>query len=320
MDLRALDELDRWLVHALQLDGRAAFTRIGEVLGVSHRTVARRYRALCAAGVLRVRGLRHARRTGQAEWSLRLRCRPAAAVEVAHALARRPDTSWVALTATAGEVLCAARTAAAVEHHALLTRTLPRTPEVREAAARLVLRTHVGDAAGRQGRLAALGAEQVAALRGPAPEGSTDPEPYRADAADQALFVALAADGRATARELAARAGRSESWARERVERLRRKGVLYFEADVDAARVGHHDTTVLWLTTPPAHAEAVARALTTHSPVVFAAATTGSSNLMAAVVTRDTDALHSYLTGPLSELAAVTHVESAPVLRVVKRR
>ncbi|TDC03266.1 AsnC family transcriptional regulator, partial [Streptomyces sp. 8K308] len=252
MDLRALDELDRRLVHALQLDGRAAFTRIGEVLDVSHQTVARRYRALCAAGVLRVRGLPHARRLGQAEWSLRLRCRPAAAAEVARALARRPDTSWVALTATAGEVLCVARTAAVVEHDALLLRALPRTPEVREAAARLVLRTHVGDAAGRQGRLEALGAERAAALRGQALAEGAGSEPYRADAADRPLFAALAADGRASARELATRAGRSESWARERLDRLRRQGVLYFEADVDAARLDHHSTTVLWLTTPPA--------------------------------------------------------------------
>ncbi|WP_165956086.1 Lrp/AsnC family transcriptional regulator [Streptomyces hainanensis] len=315
-----LDGLDRRLVHALQLDGRAAFTRVGEVLGVSHQTVARRYRSLRAAGVLRVRGLPHARRLGHTEWSLRLRCRPAAAAEVARALARRADTGWVALTATAGEVLCTLRTADPATRDGLLLRTLPRTADVREVSASCLLRTHVGDAAGRGGRLAALDPGQAAALRRPAPGGGAGAEPHRPDATDPPLFAALAADGRASARELAARLGRSETWARERIDRLRRHGTLYFEADVDAARLGHHSTTALWLTTPPAHTAAVARALTTHSPVVFAATVTGRSNLVAAVVTRDAEALHAYLDGPLRELAAVTHVESVPVLHIVKRR
>ena len=39
-----LDQLDRQLVRALQLDPRAPFSLIAEVLGVSEQTVARRYR------------------------------------------------------------------------------------------------------------------------------------------------------------------------------------------------------------------------------------------------------------------------------------
>ncbi|HEY8980991.1 MAG TPA: AsnC family protein, partial [Streptomyces sp.] len=41
-----LDGLDRALVHALHVDGRVAFSRVGEVVGVSGQTVARRYRRL----------------------------------------------------------------------------------------------------------------------------------------------------------------------------------------------------------------------------------------------------------------------------------
>ncbi|NUR89077.1 MAG: AsnC family protein, partial [Nonomuraea sp.] len=35
MENVTLDEVDRGLLHALQVDGRASFSRIGEVLGVS---------------------------------------------------------------------------------------------------------------------------------------------------------------------------------------------------------------------------------------------------------------------------------------------
>jgi hypothetical protein len=43
---QALDSLDLKLLQALQLDGRAPFKRIAEVLGVSDQTVARRLRRL----------------------------------------------------------------------------------------------------------------------------------------------------------------------------------------------------------------------------------------------------------------------------------
>ncbi|HEY2270636.1 MAG TPA: AsnC family protein, partial [Streptosporangiaceae bacterium] len=39
-----LDDIDRGLVHALQVSGRAPFGVIGEALGVSDHTIARRYR------------------------------------------------------------------------------------------------------------------------------------------------------------------------------------------------------------------------------------------------------------------------------------
>ncbi|MGO4752694.1 Lrp/AsnC family transcriptional regulator, partial [Streptomyces sp. 2MCAF27] len=52
-DTVTLDDIDRGLVHALQIDGRAPLRTLGEALGVSENTVARRYRRLRSAGVLR---------------------------------------------------------------------------------------------------------------------------------------------------------------------------------------------------------------------------------------------------------------------------
>ncbi|WP_425480791.1 AsnC family protein, partial [Sciscionella sediminilitoris] len=40
-DFHMLDPVDSALVHALRIDGRASYARIGEVLGVSTQTVAR---------------------------------------------------------------------------------------------------------------------------------------------------------------------------------------------------------------------------------------------------------------------------------------
>src|SRR5271154_6599255 len=90
-----VDDLDRQLVQCLGVDGRASFSAIAEVLGVSDQTVARRYRRLRSAGVLRVVGLRYPSYSGYAGWFLRLRCVPGSGLAIAEALARRPDTAWI---------------------------------------------------------------------------------------------------------------------------------------------------------------------------------------------------------------------------------
>ncbi|WP_031090570.1 AsnC family protein, partial [Streptomyces sp. NRRL WC-3549] len=68
MDSVTLDSVDLRLLHALQVDGRAAFSRIADVLGVSDRTVARRFGRLRAHGAARVAGVVSSRHTGHAEW------------------------------------------------------------------------------------------------------------------------------------------------------------------------------------------------------------------------------------------------------------
>jgi hypothetical protein len=95
MIVTMVDVIDRGLVHALQLDGRAPYSRIGEVLGVSTQTVARRFNRLRAEAGLRVIGLPDPQATGQSQWLLRLTAAPHAAQDLARALSRRSDTSWI---------------------------------------------------------------------------------------------------------------------------------------------------------------------------------------------------------------------------------
>jgi DNA-binding Lrp family transcriptional regulator len=118
------DELDRRLVRALQIDGRAAFSTIAEALGVSDRTIARRYSERRSAGALRVLGGFTPTVLGAVQWFLRVRCAPGAAAPVTEALARRPDTSWVSLTSGDTEITCT------VDSEALLLAKLPRAQRV----------------------------------------------------------------------------------------------------------------------------------------------------------------------------------------------
>lgn len=177
MESDALDELDRKLLHALELDGRAAFSRIATVLGVSDQTVARRYRKLRTVAGLRVLAVRNTEPPELEQWLLRLRCTPEGALTIAEALARRPDTSWIALAAAGTEVLCTTRPRNRDESDELLLGKLPRTPHIVEIRAHQLLHRFFGGPDGWFSKQGALTPEETAALRPerrPTPSG---PEP-----------------------------------------------------------------------------------------------------------------------------------------------
>ena len=89
--------------------------------------------------------------------------------------------------------------------------------------------------------------------------------------------------------------------------------------DVDERRLGFHSSTLLWISVEPSRLAAAGSALATHPEVPFAAATTGPTNLLASVVTRDGYALYEYLTERVGALPGIREIQTAPILRTVKR-
>ena len=75
----------------------------------------------------------------------------------------------------------------------------------------------------------------------------------------------------------------------------------------------------LWLSVEPARLDEAGRALAAHPEIPYAAATTGPTNLLASAVFRDTQHLYEYLTGELADLPGVTSVQTAPIIRTLKR-
>src|SRR5215469_3116897 len=121
----SLDPLDRQIVHAMIVDGRAPFSRVATVTGASEQTVGRRYRRMHGDGVVRVVGMADWQRLGQSDWVIRLQCVPDAAAAVANALARRPDTSWVKLLSGGTEIGCVVKPTSCDGRQDLLLRQLP---------------------------------------------------------------------------------------------------------------------------------------------------------------------------------------------------
>lgn len=319
VEIIELDDVDRGLLHALQVDGRASFSRIGEVLGVSDQRVARRYRRLRGTGMLRVVGVVDGRRLGFESWSIRLRCTPDAAVPIAEALGRRPDTFWVHLLSGGTEISCGTLQRTADERESLLLNKLARTNRVLSVSAHRTLHLFVGGRIGWSG-LAALTPEQVEHMAaGRVYQRYGTGERISLGPGDQALLDTLSMDGRTGYADLAAVTGWSESTVKRRMEQLCTAGALFFDMDVLPTLLDYQTEAQLWMSVSPADLDATGQALTAHPEVAFAGATTGPTNLMASIVCRDDAALYRYLTDSLGALPAIRHIETAPIIRTVKR-
>ncbi|MCC5578721.1 Lrp/AsnC family transcriptional regulator [Microtetraspora sp. AC03309] len=310
-NISALDVMDHALVHALQIDGRASFRAIAEVLGVSEHTVARRYRKLRAHGILRVVGLLDGRRFGHTSWSVRLVCTPDAAGPVAEALARRDDTVWVRLLSGGTEIACGVQTGDDQDGDTLLLKKLPRTPRIVAMSAHATLHMF----AGWRSRIAVLSEEQAERLRPARP----DEREISLSGEDHALLRVLARDGRAGYGELAAASGWSQTTVRRRIDQLRGGDALRFDVEVPPQALGYRAEAWLWMKVEPSALASVGAALATHPEADVVAATTGPTNLMAGVTCRDTRDLYGYLTERVAPLHGVRELETAPVIRTVKR-
>ncbi|MGP4015005.1 Lrp/AsnC family transcriptional regulator [Saccharopolyspora sp. 5N708] len=316
METDIADELDRQLIHALQLDGRAPFSRLAEALGVSDQTVARRYRRLRSADRVRVVAAPPANHYGHGRWMLRLRCAPGAAPTVATALARRPDTAWVQIVSNGTEVQCITRARVPDETTELLLDHLPRTGRVLDVAAYSLLHTFYGSP-GRIRLLDALPPDN-AQLLGPEPDITGTGLPHCAPD-DLRLLDVLAADGRIGLADLATATGWSVSTVRRRIDLLRATGALHFYTEFDLSYLGYTAETRLWASVSPAHLEATGTALASYPGICFVAATSGPTNLTATLVCKDTHEIYRYLTSEVAALPAITHLETTPVLRTFKR-
>ncbi|WP_128801477.1 MULTISPECIES: Lrp/AsnC family transcriptional regulator [unclassified Streptomyces] len=316
MESDVFDQLDLRLLHALEVNGRASFSRIAAVLGVSDQTVARRYRRLCAEGGLRVVAVRDADALGQDQWTLRLRCVPDSALAIAEALAKRPDTNWVGLASGGTEVILGTRPRSPGDRDDLLLGKLPRTPRLLEISAHQMLHRFYGGPSGWLEKFAVLDPDQIEALT---PDPVPDPGPARIDPEDEPLLAVLERDGRATYPELQRATGRSESAVKRRLATLLASRAVYIDVEYDSETIGYPVAAALWLTTTPAALHSVGEALAAHDQIAHAAATAGPTNLTATAVFRNTADLYNYLSGPLGHLEGVQHVEATLFLRRVKQ-
>ena len=317
-----LDAIDRQIIHLLTIEPRASFRTIAEVTGISDQTAARRYRRLSEAAGLRVLGVVDGSRLDWVDWFVRLQITPGSADSIAEALARRPDTSWVRLASGGTEISCLMHARTPEQRDALFLRGLPGGRRVVQISAHSILHNFTPGA--WQGLTRALSPAQrtrvanLAKSSQPTRSGASSAPPDLLPE-DDPLLAELARDGRATHAALAAAIHWHESTVRRRIDELRRSGLLLFEVDLDQRVLGMNIEATLWLSVEPSRLDEVGHALAAHHEIAFAAATTGPTNLLASALCRDTQHLYEYLTGPLAGLPGVRSVQTAPIIRILKR-
>ncbi|MFJ2899434.1 Lrp/AsnC family transcriptional regulator [Streptomyces sp. NPDC087218] len=312
------DDLDRTIIHGLHCAPRASFRRLGEVIGVSEQTVARRYNALRRDGVMRVVGLSSPAAHGRAEWIARLRCRPDAAGPVADSLARRPEVGYASVSSGGSEIICTIRSTSDTGRDDVLLRQLPKAASILDMSVDLVLHPFsppgtVGWAGGKR----SLTDEQMRQLteQRPAPAGP----PLAPTDEDRPLFEALAEDGRASHTHLARATGWSATRVARRLEALEATGALTYGIDILAERLGHDLNANLWLQVDLPDLHRIGEELARHDECAFAAAISGRHNLMAVVICEDVPAFYRYLSNRLARIEGIRGYEISVRSRRLKQ-
>src|ERR1700733_12427992 len=297
-----MEALDLRIVQCLLSDGRAPFRRIAEAIGVSEQTVARRYRALLAAGALRVQVQPDERVTGEQRWFVRVQCRPDAAGALADSMAARDDVSWVSITSGGSEIVCVAFSDPSREDGSVLAR-LPRTRQVLSFTAFAVLHMHVSSSEAKWMPFdKPLTSAQVSVLNGgdsPRPTAPSVPRDKRAIRPDDAPLIAeLARDGRAGVVALARATGWPQSRVSARLTELLASGAVHVSTDLAPGLFGFHATAYRWLTVTPGDLHQTGQALSLHPETTFTAALTGTANPRLTVTCRDLAALNAFGRNP----------------------
>ncbi|MFB7716104.1 Lrp/AsnC family transcriptional regulator [Nocardia sp. NPDC056100] len=306
-----LDELDRRIVGALQIDGRAAWSRIAAVLGEPERTVARHGNRLLESGAVTVTAL--APRGDSV--LVRIRCAPGTAGVCGRTLAHRPDAIFSYVLT--GSVDCVAEIICLPEQVAdLVLQELPGIAGLVESNTLPVLRYF---RTVHEWRPALLTAAEVEALTEQPP---ITPEPtgvggQRLGREERLMLRALAEDGRRTYDEIARIAGVSEPTARRRVEALRRTGAVHIRAVVAPAALGLGVEALLWIRTQPGTVELVGQLLLKSPYVRYAAVIMGDHQIVADVAVPDKLSLYQLLTSA-EWVAHVDSVETSMVIDVLK--
>jgi DNA-binding Lrp family transcriptional regulator len=313
-----IDGLDRKIIQALYIDPRASFSRLSEILGSSEQTIARRYRRLFDDRVARVVGQLDSQRLGRSDWVVRIRCVPGSATAVATKLAKHPDTSWVQMTSGGTEIFSTIHSRDRDQRAPLLLSQISVGRQIVGFEAYCLLHLFATGVAALPGANA-LSQNEVDDLLSPDRGTTSNERPtVNLQDADWPLVEALAEDGRATYRQLAARTHWHESTVRRRVEELVSAGVLFFDIDLDSDAVGFRSRAMLWMSVIPAKLAQTGKTLASRPEIPFVAATSGSTNLLVAVACTDDHSLYEYITGEMADLDGITHIETSPVMRAVK--
>ncbi|MFT4232223.1 MAG: Lrp/AsnC family transcriptional regulator [Leucobacter sp.] len=312
-----LDPLDRRIVAALQVNGRAGWRRIASVIDAPERTVAAHGTELLRTRRVRMTGLTLLPQGGVLSSAIAaIRCATGMNRLTAIAAADRPNSVFAYLTTGDSDCMFEIMTERSRMLSVILDE-IPGLPGVASTETGTILKLYKGT---HQWLPGILDADQVEALtdreQSWEPTGSVELAPLSRE--EQEIARVLAADGRATIEELARATALSPASARRRLAHLQASGRLYDRAVVEPAALGFPVEAILRIRTDPGRAESVAMRLAQVPEVRYLAFTTGRHQLFVDIACVDDDALAEFLMRADWTEDAV-EVDTSIVLQAVKR-
>jgi DNA-binding Lrp family transcriptional regulator len=312
-----LDDLDRQIASALQINGRASWRAIARCLEVPERTVARRGQLLLDSGSVRVSTYLDTTRVGSARPLIVVAfTEPGRALEIASQIAARRDASSVSVLEGTDHLVCMLIPSDDASRRQLLFRDLASLDGLRDTTVSTVLRYFRTGYDWSAGELSDEVRESLMDLPRSDP-GRTDP--VELDRDDRRLIEELARDGRRSIAALAKSLGIAPQTVQRRMNHLFETGAIHIRTEASPLLFGLGVEVLVWIQAAPAEVDPLARALSTHPAVRFCAATTGQSQLLLNCLFADENALYEFLTEYLGSHGASRVADVAVVVVALRR-
>jgi DNA-binding Lrp family transcriptional regulator len=265
-----ISELDLAIVDALQVNPRASWAVIGETLEVAPLTVSRRWSALTK------RGLAWTEATMGPEafrgLFLEIRCHGPQLQSTIEALHALPQVITVGRLLGDSDLYAIAVAPDDDALQDLVNRYVDQL-DVKRVRAHVFTEVYGGPT----WRLKVLNERQADALRG---DAQRPIRPAPVSESDRALFSLLNQDGRASFADLSRKLDVPAHNVRASIERMRRRGLMTFRADVARPLAGWPTAALVRLLVPDEGSYEVGSELARRPQTRFVAATVGASNLV----------------------------------------
>lgn len=309
-----LDEIDRRIIGVLQVDGRASFKWVADVLKLPERTVSRRGQELLNSGVIQVTGLSEndrVRKKGTV--ILSIECSPGANRIVAGALATLPESIFVYLTS--GANLCIAEVFYDRNRPTdLILNQIPGIPGVVKVKTFECLKYYRTAAEWNPGLLSAAERKRLLAAR-----AVVNKEPAELNREDKTILDTLALNGRATFDQLARSCGLSEATARRRTTNLIESGALSIHAVVEPSDIGFPIECWVWIQTSPDNVIDATQALLEDHRIRYLTAISGEFQLLTQVALASKGELNDFLFEKQAWSHQIQRIDSVITIEAFKR-
>ncbi len=313
----SVDELDRRIAAALQVNGRANWLRVARTVGSSESTVARRAQRMIDGGEIRVVAVADPIECGFGYPILvQLKCEVGEASRVAHVLAERSDVRFLALVTGTFDIVMEIIVPSRRYLAGVLLEEIPRVGGIKETATETVLRNFKMSYDWSRDLLG-----NASDMLEPSPrvQDNSVVKSYTLDTVDLRLYELLREDGRRSFSELASIVGVSESMVRRRVDALRERGGLRFATLLEPYLLGYDVECFCWIRVDLSQLEQAARTLAAQREIRYLSATIGHSDLICETILHSQDDFYEFSTKTLGRLPGVHSVDVGLELQTVKR-